>query len=159
MSRRRLERLNEQLKRELSELIRVDVRDPRVGPVTVTAVELAADYGSARIFVRTVGGPDAMAETLEGLHAASPFLRGTLGRILKLRRIPELRFQEDRSLEHARRIDEILADVGPIAPEPEPEAGGPPDAAGTDDAAGSDDAVGTDDAAGSDEDGGTERSP
>jgi ribosome-binding factor A len=117
MSRRRLERLNEQLKRELAELIRVDVRDPRVGPVTVTAVQLAADYGSARVFVRVVGGPEAMAETLEGLQAASPFLRGTLGRILKLRRIPELRFQEDRSLEHARRIEEILSDVGPIAPE------------------------------------------
>jgi len=123
MSRRRLERLNEQLKRELAELIRVDVRDPRVGPVTVTAVQLAADYGSARVFVRVVGGPEAMAETLEGLDAASPFLRGTLGRILKLRRIPELRFQEDRSLQHARRIEEILSEVGPIAPEEEPKEG------------------------------------
>lgn len=113
MSRRRLARLNEQLKRELSELIRTEVRDPRVGLVTLTGVEVAADLAVAKVFVRVPGGPGEMEETLAGLDAAAPFLRGKLGRLLKIRRVPELRFQEDRSLDHARRIEEILSDVLP----------------------------------------------
>lgn len=107
---KRLARLNEQLKRELSELIRTDVRDPRVGVVTITGVDVAADLGSARVFVRALDD-DALPRMLEGLEAAAPFLRTKLGRILRVRRIPELRFQEDRSLEGARRIEEVLAEV------------------------------------------------
>ena len=112
MSKRRA-RLNEQLKRELTHLIRTQVRDPRVGIVTITGVEVAADLGSARIFVREVGGGEGLAETLEGLDAAAPFLRTLLGKILHIRRIPELRFREDRSYDGARRIEEVLLDVLP----------------------------------------------
>lgn len=110
---KRLARLNEQLKRELSELIRKEVRDPRVGLVTITGVDTAADLGSAKVYVRVVGGADELRSTLQGLEAAAPFLRTTLGRELRVRRIPELRFREDRSYEHARRIEEVLADVLP----------------------------------------------
>lgn len=109
---KRLARLNEQLKRELSALIRTEVRDPRVGIVTITGVDTAADLGSARIFVRAVDD-EALSEMLEGLEAAAPFLRTKLGRILHIRKVPELRFQEDRSLEGARRIEEVLAEVLP----------------------------------------------
>ncbi len=109
----RLARLNEQLKRELSELIRTEVRDPRVGPVTITGVDTAADLGSAKVYVRAVGGRDELVSSLEGLTAAAPFLRGALGRMLRLRKVPELRFREDRSYEQARRIEEVLADVLP----------------------------------------------
>lgn len=109
---KRLARLNEQLKRELSKLIRTEVRDPRVGIVTITGVDTAADLGSARIFVRAMDD-EALPEMLEGLEAAAPFLRTKLGRILHIRKVPELRFQEDRSLEGARRIEEVLAEVLP----------------------------------------------
>jgi ribosome-binding factor A len=108
----RLARLNEQLKRELSELIRAEVRDPRVGIVTITGVDTAADLGSARVFVRAIDD-EALPEMLEGLQAAAPFLRTKLGRTLHIRKVPELRFQEDRSLEGARRIEEVLAEVLP----------------------------------------------
>ena len=111
MASKRVARLNEQLKRELSELIRTQVRDPRVGVVTVTAVEMASDLGSARVFVRIIGDEAEFTETLAGLEAAAPFLRGLLGRILHIRRIPELRFREDRSMEHARRIEQLLSEV------------------------------------------------
>ena len=104
MKGKRAARLNEQLKRELSELIRTQVRDPRVGLVTITGVEVAADLGSARVFVRRAGTADDLDASLEGLTAAAPFLRSELGRILRIRKIPELRFQKDRSLEHAQRI-------------------------------------------------------
>ncbi len=117
MSKRRA-RLNEQLKREISELIRLQVRDPRVGLVTITGVDVAADLGSARVFVRALGGPDEVAETLTGLEAAAPFLRTMLGRIMHVRRVPELRFREDRSYEGAQRIEQVLSEVLPgTAPE------------------------------------------
>jgi ribosome-binding factor A len=113
MASKRLARLNEQLKRELAELIQTELRDPRVGLVSVTAVQVASDLGSARVFIRALGGDAERAECLEGLVAAAPYLRKLLGQILQIRRIPELRFQEDRTLEQARRIEDILAEVLP----------------------------------------------
>ena len=124
MASKRIARLNEQLKREIAELVRTDVRDPRVGLVSVTAVQVATDLGSARVFVRVLGGDAERAESLEGLVAAAPFLRRALGQILHIRRIPELRFEEDRTMEHARRIEQILSEVLPGAPV----TGGEPDA-------------------------------
>ena len=118
MAGRRIARLNEQLKRDLSEIIRTEVRDPRVGLVSITAVETTRDLGVARVYVRTLGTDAERASTLEGLSAAAPFLRTALGKILRIRRVPELRFQEDRSMEHARRIEQVLSEV--ILPE-EPE--------------------------------------
>ena len=111
MVTKRLARLNEQLKREVSELVLRKVRDPRVGLVTITSVEVAGDLGSARVYVRTQDPNDELNESLAGLEAAAPFLRRELGRLLHLRRVPELRFQQDHSLDQARRIEEILSDV------------------------------------------------
>jgi ribosome-binding factor A len=111
MKGKRAARLNEQLKRELSDLIRTEVRDPRVGLVTITGVQVAADLGSARVFVRGGGGDVELAASLEGLAAAAPFLRSALGRALHIRKIPELRFQRDRSFEHAQRIERLLSEV------------------------------------------------
>ena len=125
MKGKRAARLNEQFKRELSELIRTQVRDPRVGSVTITGVEVVADLGSARVFVRTGDDQAEMDSTLEGLAAAAPFLRAALGRTLHIRKVPELRFQTDRSMEAALRIERILSEVivpeaeGDTPPEPE----------------------------------------
>ena len=121
MAVRRTARLNEQLKRELSELIRTEVRDPRVGLVTITGVDTTRDLSVARVHVRSLGSEPERQSTLEGLSAAAPFLRTALGRMLRIRKVPELRFQEDRSLEHARRIEEVLAEV--IVPDEESEDG------------------------------------
>mgnify|MGYP002624522979 CR=1 FL=1 len=110
---RRLARFAEQLRRELSELIRTEVRDPRVGTVTITGVEVAGDLGSAQVFVRALGGAAELERSLEGLEAAAPFLRTALGKVLHVRRVPELRFRADRSFEGAQRIEEVLAEVLP----------------------------------------------
>lgn len=117
---KRLARFSEQLRREISELLQRQVRDPRIGHVTVTGVEVARDLGSARVYVRTQGTAEERAATFEGLAAAAPFVRTALGQALHVRRIPELRFQPDRSFEHALRIEEVLAEVLPPE-EPEPE--------------------------------------
>lgn len=119
MAVRRTARLNEQLKRELSGLIRTDVRDPRVGVVTITGVETTKDLDLAKVHVRTLGSAEERATTLEGLAAAAPFLRTALGKILRIRRVPALRFQEDRSLEHAQRIEQVLSEVIPRDGEPD----------------------------------------
>ena len=111
MVTKRLARLNEQLKREVSELVLRKVRDPRVGLVTITSVEVAGDLGAARGDVRTQDPNDELNESLAGLEAAAPFLRRELGRSLHLRRVPEQRFEQDHSLDQARRIEEILSDV------------------------------------------------
>jgi|FLOH01.1.fsa_nt_gi ribosome-binding factor A len=113
MASKRLARLNEQLKRELSEMIRTQVRDPRVGLVTITATEVAGDLGSARVFVRVLGDEAEVKESLVGLEAAAPFLRHALGQVMRVRTVPELRFRIDQSLDHARRIEQILSDVIP----------------------------------------------
>lgn len=79
----------------------------------ITHVDVTADLFHARVFV-SVGGDDAYrARVLEGLAAAAPFIRGELGRRLHLRRVPELRFELDRSLDHALRIEQLLREVMP----------------------------------------------
>lgn len=111
MHRRRIERLNEQIKRELMDLLRRELGDPRVANVTLTAVETTPDLYHARIYVTTLGGEEERDAALAGLRAARPLLRGELGRRLHIRRVPELDFAWDETLEQARRIESLLAQV------------------------------------------------
>jgi ribosome-binding factor A len=113
MHRRRIERLNEQIKRELMDLVRRELADPRVANVTLTAVETTPDLYHARVYVTLLGGEDERAAALAGLRAARPLLRGELGRRLHIRRVPELEFTWDETLEQARRIESLLAQVRP----------------------------------------------
>lgn len=113
MASRRLARLNEQLKREITILVREEVRDPRVGMATVTGVETSADLSVARVYVSFMGDDEEKEQGLEGLRAAAPFIRAELGRRLHIRQIPELRFQLDRSLEYAMKIERLLQEALP----------------------------------------------
>jgi ribosome-binding factor A len=108
---RRLERLNEQVKREVSEILRTEVRDPRVGLVTVTEARVAPDLSFARIYVRPLGGDEE--ELFEGLEKATPYIRRELGKRLSVRHVPEIRFEADRALEHALHIEKLLSEVLP----------------------------------------------
>jgi ribosome-binding factor A len=129
MGNKRQERLNEQFKREVTGILRTEVRDPRVGLPTVTRVEVTPDLWVARISVRpdpAAADPEAL---MEGLEAAAPFIRRELGKVMHLRRIPELRFQEDRTLEQALRIEKILSEVLPPEPDDAEEPG--PDSEGS----------------------------
>lgn len=120
----RIKRVNEQLKREIAEILLGEVKDPRIGPVTVTGVSAAPDLTLARVFVQPLGSEEERRETLAGLRAAGPFIRGEIGRRLPLRRTPELRFEIDASLEHALRIERLLAEVAPDPDDPETEPTG-----------------------------------
>jgi ribosome-binding factor A len=119
MTSHRIQRLNEQLRRELTEILRAELRDPRVSTVTVTRVQTTSDLQQARVFITSLGGDAERETTMEGLAAARPFLRSALARRMQLRRTPELVFEWDVGLDHARRIEELLAQVRP----PEPDQG------------------------------------
>lgn len=110
---RRLARVNSQLQREITRILRSEVRDPRVGMPVVTEVRVTSDLSFARVFVRLAGEGRERDQAMKGLAASAAFIRGSLGAELHIRRVPELRFVEDTSLEHAARIEQILKDVLP----------------------------------------------
>lgn len=111
MAGHRIERVNEKLKRQISRIVVREVKDPRVDAVTVTRVSAAPDLTFARVWVQLMGDEAERKETMEGLQTATPFIRSLLGDRISMRRVPELRFEQDRSLEHAKRIEELLADA------------------------------------------------
>ena len=118
MSTARSARIADQIQRSLAELIRLEVRDPRVGLVTITGVELSRDHSHAKVFFTVLGGDSAPA--LEGLTRAAGFLRSELSRQLTTRKVPELHFAFDDSVERgvrlSRLIDEAVAPPAPAKP-------------------------------------------
>ncbi len=111
MARHRIKRVNEQLRREISRLLVGEVRDPRVGSVTVTRVSAAPDLTLARVFVQLLGDEEERKTTMQGLEGATPFIRSALADRIEMRRVPELRFEIDESLEHALRIERLLSEA------------------------------------------------
>lgn len=110
MASNRIGRINEEIQRELSDLIRT-VKDPRVsGMVSVTAVETTSDLRYAKIFI-SVLDKAASAEVLKGLRSASGYLRRELGRSLQLRYTPELVFERDDSIDIGAHVLDLLRDV------------------------------------------------
>ena len=121
MPHSRAERVGDLIRQELSELLLRAVKDPRVGMVTITGVTVSPDLRAARIYVVSRAGEGVEDQTLEGLRAARGFLRGELGRRLRLRNIPDLAFVHDQSLDRAMRISSLLRELHPGAEEPEDE--------------------------------------
>lgn len=110
---RRADRVGDLIRRELSRLLLREVKDPRLQHVVVTAIELSPDLRHARIFFSGgAGGGDRAAE-LKGLQAAAGFLRGQLGRNLRLRYAPELAFEVDDSVDRSLHIAALLKQVAP----------------------------------------------
>ena len=125
MTHHRNARLNEQFKREVSQILSLKVRDPRVGLVLVTGARVTPDLWLARIFFRSLDEGKEVDEVLAGLEAAAPFIRKELSKILSVRRIPELRFIHDSTLDSALRIEKVLKEVLPPSEDGEvPDPGG-----------------------------------
>ncbi len=102
------ERLGEALREEIETILEGELSDPRIGLVNVSEVQLAADSRSARVLVVVNADDEQASRTMEGLHAATGYIRRELVRRLHLRRAPELIFQLDRSRQYEARIDELL---------------------------------------------------
>jgi ribosome-binding factor A len=107
----RTQRLGQLLREEISQLLYREVKDARVGPVTITDVEVTPDLMQATVYVQVGGDEERKGEALEGLSSASGFMRSRLGRELRIRRVPELHFVIDRTQERAARINQLLAEV------------------------------------------------
>lgn len=105
---RRAERIAALIREELGELLEHEVKDPRIGFVTVTAVHVSADLRAARVSVSILGDPSQKQRSLEGLAAARNYLRHQLAQRLGLRYAPTVTFDLDRTEESAQRIEELL---------------------------------------------------
>ncbi|HUP83136.1 MAG TPA: 30S ribosome-binding factor RbfA [Candidatus Limnocylindria bacterium] len=106
----RTRRLDELLREEISEVIRREVDDPRIGFLTITDVEVAPDLRHATVWVSVIGTPDEKKQTLRALGHAMPFVRNRLGK-LRLKRIPELHVREDDTAARGTRVMKILEEL------------------------------------------------
>lgn len=105
---RRPQRLSQRILEEVSELLVGELKDPRIGLATVTAVRVTPDLREAFVGISVLGSAEEKKKTLEGLRAAASFIRHELTERLDIRRVPELTFQLDDSAERAARIEELL---------------------------------------------------
>jgi ribosome-binding factor A len=110
-SSRRPEQVGETLRQVITDALAREVRDPRVGFVTVTAVLVTNDLSHARVLVSVPGEESDKTRALEGLQSAAGFLRSRAARTLTTRSVPQLHFELDRGLQHAARINELLNTV------------------------------------------------
>lgn len=111
-STKRRRRIAELIHEEISNILQFEIRDPRVGFVTVTGVEINADLTIATVYISLLtADEDERQEILAGLESATPFLKYTLGQRVKLRHTPELCFKVDNSLAYAERINDLLAEI------------------------------------------------
>lgn len=118
MSRRRLQ-VGEFLREELSDIIRRDVKDPRIGFFSVTGVTVSGDLRTAQVFVSVLGTDEERVATLAALRSATGFVRHQLRPRLRMRQIPELDFRDDRSMEYAEEIARTLQSLEPSVGSPQ----------------------------------------
>ena len=104
----RTRRVGEQIQRELADLIRSELKDPRLGMVSISAVQVSRDLGHAKVYVSVLGSEEQSSESVKVLKHAAGFLRHKLGKLMHIRVIPELHFFLDRSLEEGARLGALI---------------------------------------------------
>ena len=119
----RTRRIAEQMRRELADLVRLELKDPRVtGLITITDVEVSADQSHAKVFFTLLGEADKIGETAAGLNNAAGFLRTQLSRRMKLRTVPQLEFKYDASVERGVKLSRLIDEaVGTASKSPSEE--------------------------------------
>lgn len=111
MSRYRPERVGEQIHKEVTRLLMSNIKDPRVAPVTLTGVQMSRDISSAKIYFTVHGDAAERKEAERGLKSAAPYIRRELGKIMKLRFVPNISFKFDDSIGYGQKIDALLYQV------------------------------------------------
>lgn len=111
MARIRVSRVGEQIKKELSQIIQHEIKDPRIGFVTVTGVEMSGDLQIAKVYVSVMGKKEEREATLSGLEKATGYMRKEIGRRIQMRYVPELIFEIDQTLDHSEEIHRLLDEV------------------------------------------------
>ena len=110
MSSIRQARVGEMIRRDLSEILQKEMRDPRLSLVSITSVDVARDFTVAKVFVSAIGTREEKAAALKALQGASGYLRGRLGRMLEIRTVPQLAFRYDAGIDRGIRMFELLQD-------------------------------------------------
>lgn len=113
MSGRRVARVGEAMRAAIAELLARDIKDPRVGMVTLTAVDVSPDLRHARVYFSCLGDEAAREKSLAGLRSAATFIKGQIARRLRLRYAPEISFMIDPTVEQADRLATLLKQVTP----------------------------------------------
>ena len=121
----RRDRISEQIRRELAEVIRSELKDPRVGMISLTDVEVTADYAHAKVFFSSLVGKDHLESVQAGLQQASGFLRSELGKRISIHMTPQLHFVFDDSLERGAQLSKLISEAAAISDQ----SGHPPDQA------------------------------
>ena len=111
MASRRVERVSDLIKQQVSNIIKNDLKDPRVGFVTVTSVDVSRDLRHAKVFISVMGSDEDRSKSMEGLGRATGFIRSRLGNKIRIRHIPELIFRHDDSYEYAARIAVVMKQI------------------------------------------------
>ena len=117
----RASRVAEQIRRELADLIQLELKDPRVNLVTLTDVEITADYAHAKVFYTSLAGAEHLAEIAQGLAGASRFLRRELGKRISIHHLPELHFVYDSSVERGTYLSHLIDQAVHSGDKPEPQ--------------------------------------
>ncbi len=107
----RSERLQELIKEEFSDIVRRELKDPRIGFISVTDVELSSDYSHAKVFISVFGDPEIQKKAMAGLESAKGFIRTELGKRIHLRHTPDLQIIADNSIERGAKIMKLLEEV------------------------------------------------
>ena len=105
---KRADRVSDLLKKEISQMLLREIKDPRIGFVTITDVKVSDDLRFASVFFSLVGGKKELEETIKGLNSASSFIKKKLGKRLRMRYIPTIAFKFDSSLEYGNHINKVL---------------------------------------------------
>ncbi len=112
MPKHRQSRINEEMKREISDIIRTDLNDPRISTMaSVVAVEVTPDLRFAKVFISVLGNDQEKSETIKGLVSAAGFVRREVGERMQLRHTPEMHFTLDTSIEHGASILKLLKEI------------------------------------------------
>jgi len=112
MQGRRVDRIEEQLRMELSEIVEREIQDPRVHFVTMSRVKVTPDLGHARVFITVLGTDEERKKALQGLRSAANFVKRSLAkRLHHLRRIPDLIFEYDETVEKDMRLEQLLEQI------------------------------------------------
>lgn len=111
MAKIRVGRVGEQLKKELSQIIQTELKDPRIGFITVTGVEVTSDLSQAKVYLSVLGTEEQKEETLKALDRANGFLRSEVGKRMRLRHTPVLLFKFDSSIEYGSHISSLLDQI------------------------------------------------
>ncbi|MDQ0299176.1 ribosome-binding factor A [Salibacterium salarium] len=111
MSNVRADRVGEQIKKELADLLAREIKDPRVQFVTVTGVDVTGDLQQAKVFVTVLGDEEDREKTLQALQKARGFIRSEIGNRVHLRKTPEISFAFDESIDYGNRIERLLKEL------------------------------------------------